>query len=192
MSFDFQLFQLINNLAGRNALLDNLGRLLVNDYFLTTLMSLILVMLWFEGRDQGQRERNQKAVLQAILSLVLANLVLKLCNLIYFRPRPFVGHEVNLLFYRPTDSSFPSNPTTVGFSLAIAIWLHHPRLGALFLVLATSFGLSRIYCGVHYPSDVIAGALLGGLSAYLVVRKGRFLDPVIHSAIKVGHTLYLA
>ncbi|MEE8162501.1 MAG: phosphatase PAP2 family protein, partial [Anaerolineae bacterium] len=143
-------------------------------------------------QDQDQRERNQRAILRAIIVLFVANIVLKLCNLVYFRPRPFVDHEVNLLFYRPTDSSFPSNPATVGFSIAAAIWLYNRRLGALLLVLATLFGLSRIYCGVHYPSDIIAGALLGALSAYLVVRKGGFIDPVISLIIRTGRRLYLA
>ena len=192
MSFDFQLFQLINDLADHNDVLDGLMRLLVNDYLLTAGLSLILVALWFEGQDQDRRERNQKAVLRAIITLFIANIILKLCNLIYFRPRPFIDHEVNLLFYRPTDSSFPSNPATVGFSLAIAIWLHNRRPGALLFVLATLFGLSRIYCGVHYPSDIVAGALLGGLSAYLVVRKGGFIDPVLSLMIRTGRRLYLA
>ncbi len=192
MSFDLQLFQLINNLAGHNALLDGLVRLLVNEYFLTTIMSLILVIFWFEGQDQGQRERNQSAILRALVALLLANVILKLCNLAYFRSRPFDSHEVNLLFYQPWDSSFPSNPATVGFSVATAIWLYNRRSGALLLVLATLFGLARIYCGVHYPSDIIAGALLGALSAYLVVRRGRFIDPVISLIIKTGRRLYLA
>ena len=192
MSFDLQLFRLINNLAGHNAFVDGLMRLLVNEYFLTTIMTLILVVFWFEGQDRDQRERDQRAILQAIITVFVANIVLKLCNLIYLRPRPFDSHEVNLLFYRPWDSSFPSNPATVGFSLATAIWLHNRRLGGLLLVLATLFGLSRIYCGVHYPLDVIAGALLGALSAYLVVRRGGFIDPVISLIVRTGRRLYLA
>ena len=192
MSVDLQLFRLINNLAGHNAFLDGLMRLLVNEYFLTMIMSLILVIFWFEGQDREQRERNQRAILRALVALFVANVILKLCNLIYFRPRPFDSHEVNLLFYHPTDSSFPSNPATVGFSVATAVWLYNRRLGALLLVLATLFGLSRIYCGVHYPLDVIAGVLLGGLSAYVVVKKGGFIDPLISLIIRTGRRLYLA
>lgn len=192
MSFDLQLFRLINNLAGQNAFLDGLMRLVVNEYFLTTVMSLILVIFWFEGRDRDHRERNQSAILRALIALLMANVILKLCNLIYFRPRPFDSYEVNLLFYKPWDSSFPSNPATVGFSVAVAIWLHNRRLGVLLLGLATLFGLSRVYCGVHYPLDVIAGALLGALSAYLVVRKGGLTDPLISLIVRTGRRLYLA
>jgi len=192
MSLDLQLFRLINNLAGQNAFLDGLMRLLVNEYFLTTTMALILVVFWFEGRDRDHRERNQRAMLRAVVALLLANIILKLSNLIYFRPRPFDGYEVNLLFYKSWDSSFPSNPATVGFSVATAVWLYNRRPGTLLLVLATLFGLSRIYCGVNYPLDVIAGALLGGLSAYVVVRKGGFIDPVVNLIIRTGRRLYLA
>ncbi|MEE8163790.1 MAG: hypothetical protein V3T92_07305, partial [Anaerolineae bacterium] len=67
MSFDLQLLQWINNLAGLNVFLDGLMRLLVNDYFLTTAMSLILVIFWFEGQDRDRRERNQRALLRAII-----------------------------------------------------------------------------------------------------------------------------
>lgn len=192
MPLDFWLFQTINGLAGRIPALDGLMRLLVNDYFPTTAMTLLLVALWFEGRTQSQRERNQRAVLRALVAMLVANILLKLCNLAHFRPRPFAGHEVNLLFYRPSDSSFPSNPATVGFSLATAVWLSNLRASAVLFCLAASWAFARIYCGVHYPSDVVAGALLGALCAYLTVKRARFLDPLLTLAIEVGRRLYLA
>jgi undecaprenyl-diphosphatase len=191
-SLDYALFQLVNGLAGQVPTSDRLAQLLVNDYFLTTLMSLLLVALWFSGFTDGERERNQLAVLRAIISLLLTNVLLKACNLAYFRPRPFTYHEVNLLFYHPSDSSLPSNPAAVGFALAMAVWLHNRRAGNLLFVLATLFAISRVYCGVHYPLDVITGAGLGSLTACLVVRKMHFLDPLLGTIIGLARRVCLA
>lgn len=191
-SLDYELFQLINGLAGRCPPLDLLAQLLVNDYFLATLMSLVLLALWFSGATDGQRKRNQLAVLRAAIGLLLANAVLKACNLMYFRPRPFAYHEVNLLFYHPSDSSLPSNPATVGFTLAVTVWLHNRKAGNVLLILATLFAVSRVYCGVHYPLDVITGAGLGTLSAYLIARKTRFLDSLLDKIIGLAQRACLA
>jgi len=189
---DWALFQLINGWAGRWPLLDKIMLLVASDYGLTTAMALGLVMLWFEGRDRAGRERNQRAVLMAALSLVVANVVLKLCNLIYFRPRPFHDHAVHLLFYRPTDSSFPSNVATVGFSLAVSLWQRHHGAGIAFTVAALLLGFSRIFCGVHYPSDILAGAFLGGGVAYLLAHQSHRLDPVWDIFLSVARWMYLA
>jgi undecaprenyl-diphosphatase len=191
-NWDWALFQLINGWAGRWPLLDAVMRFLVNDYGLTTAMSLGLVALWFEGSRRAQRERNQRVVLMAILSLMVANVVLKLCNSIYFRPRPFYSHPVNLLFYHPTDSSLPSNAATVGFSLAMSVWLGNRRAGAGFILAALLFGLARIFCGVHYPGDVLAGAILGGGLAYVVSRQRRWVDPLFALVLNIGRWLCLA
>lgn len=192
MGLDLKLFEMINSLAGRTAFLDAVMRLFVNEHFVPTTMSLILVARWFGGRTATDRERNQRAVLHAVMALGLANFIVKLCNLVYFRPRPFAAHEVNLLFYRPTDSSMPSNPAAVGFSFATAIWLHNRRIGIIMYLFAVLFSFARIYCGVHYPSDVFAGALIAILSAYFVFRSNRFLEPLVAFAIGIVRRLHLA
>ncbi|MDY7039452.1 MAG: phosphatase PAP2 family protein [Chloroflexota bacterium] len=191
-SLDYAVFRCINGLAGQYPYLDRLAQLLVNDYFLPTLMSLVLIALWFSGATDDERRRNQLAVLRAVISLLLANALLKTCNLVYFRPRPFTYHEVNLLFYHPSDSSLPSNPAAVGFALTVAAWLHNRRAGTLLLVLATLFAVSRVYCGVHYPLDVIAGAGLGSLAAFLVAHKTHFLDPLLGKIIGLAQRACLA
>jgi len=192
MDWDWALFQLINGWAGRWPLLDGAMRLLVNDYGLTTAMSLGLVALWLEGRGRAKRERNQQVVLMTILSLLAANLLLKLCNTIYFRPRPFHAHPVNLLFYHPTDSSLPSNAATVGFALAVSVWLRNRGAGLGFILAALLFGSARIFCGVHYPGDVLAGALLGGGVAYALSRQSRWLDPLFDIALDIARRMCLA
>ena len=192
MDWDWALFQLVNGLAGRWPFLDAAARFLVNDYVLTTAMSLGLVALWFEGNDRGARERNQRTVLLAVLSLLAANILLKLCNTVYFRPRPFDAHEVNLLFYHPTDSSLPSNAATVGFALAVSVWLRNRRAGPWFAMTALLFPCARVFSGVHYPGDVLTGAILGGGVAYVVARQSRRVEPLFQFVHRVARALCLA
>lgn len=192
MDWDWALFQLINGWAGRWVLLDEAVRLLANDYGLTTTMALGLVALWFEGRYRTRREQNQRAALTAISSLLVANVLLKLCNAIYFRPRPFYAHSVNLLFYHPTDSSLPSNAATVGFGIAVSVWLRNRRAGLGFIVAALLFAFARIFCGIHYPGDVLVGVLLGGGVSYLLTRQRRWLDPVFDLVLRLARAMFLA
>jgi undecaprenyl-diphosphatase len=188
---DYQLFQLINRYAGQTPILDAIMHFLVSDYLLSTAIGLMGAGLWFAGATPVERRPNQRAVLQAGVSLLLANALVKLANLVYFRPRPFTTHEVNLLFYRPSDSSLPSNPAAAGFSLAVAVWLTHRRAGMTMLALATVWSLARIYCGVHYPLDVITGVVVGGLAAYFIVRRAPMLNRIYDWLIVLGERLFL-
>ncbi len=192
MGLDITLFHLINGFAGHMPALDGLMRLLVNDYFVPTALCLLAAALWFSGANGELRERNQKAVVSMILAVLLANVLVKLCNLIYIRPRPFSVQEVNLLFYRPSDSSLPSNAAAVGFAFAGVAWQRHRRLGVVMGVLAGLFGFARVYCGVHYPLDIVAGALTGVFSAWVVGRAHRLLQPVMVAVVALGRRLYLA
>lgn len=192
MSLDVALFYLVNDLAGRSEPLDAAARLLVNEYFVPTTLGLILLVFWFAPDEPARRMHNQLVLFQAALALLLGNAMLKVANLLYYRPRPFATLSVTRCFYKPSDSSFPSNPAAVGFAVATAVYLHHRRAGVVAYGLATLFALSRVYCGVHYPSDIVAGALLGSASAFIVVRWGGFLDPIWRWLIGVGRRLHLA
>jgi len=79
------------------------------------------------------------------------------------RPRPFVAHPaaVHVLVAHARDGSFPSDHAAAGFAIAFALYLVHRRLGALALVAATVMSYARVYVGLHYPSDVLVGALIG-------------------------------
>lgn len=175
---DWALFSIFNGLAGRSPVLDALIRLLMNDYALTTALVLILFGLWFSGESREAREKNQLAVPSAIVSTIAGNLFIKLLNLMFYRPRPFAGHEVRLLFYHPSDSSFPSNATAVGFSMATAVWFFNRKAGLAMYVLAFLLGLSRVCGGIHYPSDILGGMAVGIGAAYVVVQKMPFLRRV--------------
>jgi undecaprenyl-diphosphatase len=192
LTVDTALFDLINGLVARAPLLDGLMRLLVNDYLVPTTLCLLAAALWFSGATSEERARNQRVVLSMVFAVLLANVLVKVCNLIYFRPRPFSVQEVNLLFYRPSDSSLPSNAGAVAFAFAGVGWQRSRRLGVLMGVLGTVFGFARVFCGVHYPLDIAAGALVGLLSAYVVGKAQRILEPLMGALIGAGRRLYLA
>ena len=192
MSFDLWLFKLINGLAGHTPVLDQVMQALVSDYVGPTVQVLGLLGFWFEGTDTSERRENQRAVLRAVAALLLSSVLVGLCNLLYFRDRPFRYHEVNLLFYYPTDSSFPSNSATVVFSLATTIWLRNRRWGWPMMALATGFSLSRVYCGVHYPADILAGFILGAGGAWFLTRYSHLFDQLFDLVIGLARRLHLA
>lgn len=187
---DLRLFQLINGWAGRVAWLDELMRLLINDYLIPTAISLILLALWFDGPLPGRRQ-NQQAVVRAALAVGLANSVVRLYDVWFFRARPFTDHDVTLLFYRPTVSAFPSVPATTAFAFAAAVWPYNRRAGIVLFVMAGLWGFARVFGGVHWPSDIVAGAVVGIASAWLVIRL-RVFDPLVNGIIAVGQRLNLA
>lgn len=191
-AFDVQLFFLINGLAGRFPPLDSLMVAIVNDYLMPVGLSLVLLSLWFEGASPTQREKHQRGVLAAALAVGLANLLVALLNDVYFRPRPFAAYEVNLLFYRPTDSSFPSNPAAVAFSTALGAWWANRKVGLFLLAAAALFSLARIYVGVTYPMDVVGGVVVAVAAVCLALVILRVTEPVPTWLLRLGRKLYLA
>lgn len=186
---DWAGFRAINGLAGRWSVLDEAFRFFANDYMVPTAVVALLVVGWF-----GAETRWRRVVVHALLALLLANLVVKLFNLAWFRPRPFTFNDVTLLFYYPSDSSFPSNSAAAMWSLAWATWLRdrRSRIGQGAVVLAALMGFSRVWIGVHYPLDIIGGAVVGVLSAGLVERNGERLRPLTDGLVRLAGRLGLA
>ena len=137
--------------------------------------------LWLSGRTPDERERYQLATLVGISALALSNIPVWLLNITLDRPRPFVDHgdQLNLLFYPPTDPSFPANPVAIGFAAAAAAWSVNRKFGWWMFVAASLYGFSRLYAGVFYPTDIIGGAILGVAVFVFTSYLRRFLEPVV-------------
>jgi membrane-associated phospholipid phosphatase len=99
------------------------------------------------------------------------------------RARPFVAHPgVHVWGTRSHDPSFPSDHASAVFGIAFAVFLLDRLVGSIFLTAACAVGVGRVFIGAHYPSDVVAGCLVGLASALLVVR---VLRPLIERIVRL-------
>lgn len=192
ISLDQKLALLINGLSGHSAVLDEIAKGLANDYFLPVVFCLVLLALWFAFGDGAAREVNQKGVLGAVVALGIANGVVEGMNALFYRARPYMEIPVRTVLYQPLDSSLPSNAATVLFAVATAVWFRNRRVGGIMFILAAIEGLSRIYVGMHFPLDVVSGAVLGVFIGWVVNVLFRVFDPSVSRAIGAARRLFLA
>ena len=118
------------------------------------------------------RKTGYAAVFSLIFGAIVTNLLLK--NIVA-RPRPFAEIEALIpLIAKPTDFSFPSGHTTASFAVALVMFRMLPKkIGIPAVVLAALVAFSRLYLGVHYPTDVLVAflvALMGSTVAVWIVR----------------------
>jgi membrane-associated phospholipid phosphatase len=138
------------------------------------LYALATVGLWLLARPYGN-PRWKLASSSALVAAAVALAANQAIAHLWSRPRPFSEHPAltHVLAARTTDPSFPSDHAAAAFAIAFAVLAFSRRAGAAFLVGATLIGVSRIALGMHYPSDVLAGALVGFAAAALVTTLGR-------------------
>lgn len=121
--------------------------------------------------------KTRKVGFAALLGLAFEVLC---CNFIIkpfvARPRPCdVNTTIQLLISKPTDFSFPSGHTGASFAAVSSLYFSKNRLWIPSLILAVLIGFSRLYLYVHYPSDVLAGALTGIMTGWLGYALAGFL-----------------
>ncbi|HYL42545.1 MAG TPA: phosphatase PAP2 family protein [Ktedonobacteraceae bacterium] len=157
-------------------------------------------------------------VLWTALACLVAYAINLLIEQFVFEPRPFISHKVHLLIAHAADSSFPSDHTAWSFAvigmlafafLPILISARNKRenieqrfdpalLRKLFAYFIAAFvigciiGLARVFVGVHYPGDVLAGALDGLVGAYLVTLLRRWLSRPTNAVLRFAHTIRIA
>ncbi|MEK3946449.1 phosphatase PAP2 family protein [Paenibacillus sp. FSL H8-0282] len=104
--------------------------------------------------------------LQALTALAVSHIPVAIAKKLYPRMRPYLALPETNTFRNPLkDHSFPSGHTTAIFASTVPYMLAFPALTVILLPLACIVGFSRIYLGLHYPSDVIAGAVIGSCVA---------------------------
>lgn len=164
MSLDLFLFQKINQFAGKNIYLDR-GAIFFAKYFEFILVLFLISILVKNFR------RFWPTLIQTFLAVSLSRLIItETIRWLFPRNRPFVENEINLLFFHnPTEPSFPSGHATFFFAIAAVIYFHNKKNGILFFLSGFLISFARVFSGIHWPSDVLAGALIGIFSGWLAI-----------------------
>ncbi len=168
--FDYTVFTWINGLAGHNSFFDTIMKAGCNDHLVPMTIGFLVLLMAFRGKTRELDRSHLAAVVELVLTVVLANALVQLVVVFITRDRPFIdpSHTVNLLFYKPTDSSFPSNPAATTFAFYFSALLADRRFSWWFLPPALYMCFARVWCGVCYPGDILGGAAIALAAALFV------------------------
>jgi len=157
---DYLIFQTINQLAGRWPILDEAGIFLAE--YLGYVLAIIVILLFF---------KKWKIIFLAFLAAVVARFgIVELIRWFWVRPRPFAENNVNLLLGHENTGSFPSGHAAFFFALSFVVYRYNKKTGIIFLVASSLIIISRVFVGVHWFSDVLAGAVVGMFCGWLICK----------------------
>lgn len=169
--FNVAVFEYINRFAGLNPSVDNVAKITAG--YMPFVFVLGLAYLWF-SRQGKQRHIALYGGYAAIVGLTLNLLITSL----YFHPRPFMLSLGTLLVPHAPETSFPSDHTTLMLSIAFALacFERTRKMGILFAALGLLGGTARVFCGLHFPLDILGSAGVALVSAFVVRAASRKLS----------------
>lgn len=174
MTLDTQLFYVFNNLAGKSPMVDTVI------VFLASYLPYLLVgtFLLFVFLVASSRQERFKILIVAGLSVFTARFgVTELIRFFYQRVRPFDEFSVTQLL-TSDNWSFPSGHAAFFFALSTVVYLYNRKWGIGFFIATILVTASRVAAGIHFPLDIVGGALVGGVVGYLVFRISRVWEAV--------------
>ena len=122
-----------------------------------------IVMYWFT-----RKRENRIMIISSMFAFVIAEVFGAIAGAIHSNNQPFVElNNVNQLIGHAIDNSFPSDHAIEFFSICITFLLFKKNLRYVWLAIAILVSFSRIWVGVHYPADILVGAILGIIGAAL-------------------------
>ncbi len=158
---DEKIFYWLNSFAGNDFYLDF--------FFIFLAECLIYIMiiffsLYFLNLALQDKKIELKEIFLYFSAPIIAWIVVKKIKYFFPTDRPYQYLEgVVKLIDESSVASFPSGHTIVVFAMAMSIYFYNKKIGIIFFVLAALVSISRIFVGVHFPLDIIAGIFLGVL-----------------------------
>ena len=166
LGIDRTLFTAVNGLAGHHASLDAAMVFLAKDA--PVLFAVLLAGCWLTWRPAWQRAA-ALAGLSALMALGIGQLV----GLMLPRARPYEVMPAVVLVRHAADTSFPSDHAIMVGAVIASLWFLQRGLTAMLVIIGALVLVARVYIGVHYPTDVIAGAALGAATAVAIMSFAR-------------------
>jgi membrane-associated phospholipid phosphatase len=129
--------------------------------------------------DARCRRKLPMAALAAVSAAAIAGVTVALLKGIFERPRPPLADPgLDPVGVVPASTSFPSGHSATAFAAAVAVAMIFPRFRRPLLALAATVALSRVYLGVHFATDVLAGSLLGAAIGFAIGSALRWVQRV--------------
>lgn len=163
-SFDVLIYQLIN-LSYHNVFLNDLALLIC--YFGVTFVGILIAVLLLVFGDK----KSKRVAIILLITIIVTYCLTGLIKYLVLRPRPYTQLTDYILLTTASDPSFPSGHTSNATSVFYILSREYNRY--YLMLIPVVVGLSRIYLGVHYPSDVLFGFIIGLIVAYVI-------DKILH------------
>ncbi len=169
LDFDLLLFQAFNGLGGQYAVFD--WFIVFFAEAMMFLLGLGALVLFFMAKE-AYRAQAKTMLISAYLGAFLGRIIMTpVLRMLFFRERPFLGDDANLLVYHnPLEGAFPSGHTVIMFALSFAVFKYSRKWGFVFFVLSFFSGMARVIAGIHYPFDILGGIIIGAIS-FLIARQ---------------------
>jgi undecaprenyl-diphosphatase len=165
---NYEIFSLVNGLAGRSGPLDAL-MVVAAEYLIFVLVAAGAAVTLLRARQDGWWPAGAWRIGQVALTLLVGFALSVVIRLFGLSQRPFETHEVHMLVGHAPGVSLPSDHSTASFAVAIAVWFFvSAKWGPYFMGVAALIAISRVFVGVHYPADITAGALVATVAGLAV------------------------